>query len=102
MLISHWQKEVQNPSWHPFRIVEDGNGKTRQVMDEDDAKLRGLRDEYGEEVRNTVKTAVAEMNERAQQRRRRLSGTRALDRTLVEEGLRELVRQLKPKKRRLN
>ncbi|CAO2193645.1 unnamed protein product [Urochloa humidicola] len=105
MLISHWQKEVQNPSWHPFRIVEDGNGKTRQVVDEDDAKLRGLQDEYGEEVHDAVKTAVAEMNEHNASGGypvRELWNFGKGRKATVEEGLRELVRQLKPKKRRLN
>ncbi|CAL4977814.1 unnamed protein product [Urochloa decumbens] len=31
MLLSDWQEELQKPSWHPFRIVEDANGKTRDV-----------------------------------------------------------------------
>ncbi|RLN24095.1 factor of DNA methylation 1-like [Panicum miliaceum] len=73
-LISVWQGQLKDPSWHPFRIVEDANGKTKQVVDDVDGKLRRLRDEYGDDVRD----ADADRDERAQ-RQRRLPGARALE-----------------------
>lgn len=35
----------------------------QEVVDEDDEQLRNLREEWGEEVMNAVKTALEELNE---------------------------------------
>uniref|UniRef100_A0A0E0JE07 Factor of DNA methylation 1-5/IDN2 domain-containing protein n=1 Tax=Oryza punctata TaxID=4537 RepID=A0A0E0JE07_ORYPU len=61
-LVSSWQQEMGKPSWHPFKIVMV-DGEEKEVVDEDDAKLQHLLVEYGDDVRDAVKTAMCEMNE---------------------------------------
>ncbi|KAL6627446.1 hypothetical protein ACP70R_031172 [Stipagrostis hirtigluma subsp. patula] len=61
-LFSCWQEELKNTSWHPFTtILVDGEDK--DVVDEDDPKLRQLSAEYGNSVCNAVKIALRELNE---------------------------------------
>ncbi|BAS70384.1 factor of DNA methylation 2 isoform X2 [Oryza sativa Japonica Group] len=62
MLISYWQEELKNPSWHPFKIIQV-DGEDKGVVDEDDQKLRQLCKDYGDSVCNAVKAAMAELNE---------------------------------------
>ncbi|KAJ4776576.1 XH/XS domain-containing protein [Rhynchospora pubera] len=59
---SKWQKEVQDSNWHPFKIVGQ-KGREEEVIKEDDEKLVQVRNEYGEEVYEAVKTALLELNE---------------------------------------
>ncbi|KFK42457.1 hypothetical protein AALP_AA2G259200 [Arabis alpina] len=61
-LWSKWLKNIKNPAWHPFKFVGSGN-KMKEVVDEEDEKLRNLREKWGEEVVNAVKTALEELNE---------------------------------------
>ncbi|KAJ3686743.1 hypothetical protein LUZ61_015907 [Rhynchospora tenuis] len=61
-LISEWQEELKKPSWHPYKRVEIG-GETKEVVNEDDPKLRDLWLNFGDDVCNAVKTALAELNE---------------------------------------
>uniref|UniRef100_A0ACD5TSP0 Uncharacterized protein n=1 Tax=Avena sativa TaxID=4498 RepID=A0ACD5TSP0_AVESA len=62
MLLSVWQDELKNPSWRPFKTVEV-DGKTQVVVDEGDAKLMQLKDEYGGSVYSVVKVAVTELRD---------------------------------------
>ncbi|XP_056169047.1 factor of DNA methylation 5-like [Syzygium oleosum] len=62
MLCSLWQTRLNNPSWHPFKVIE-AQGKHQEVIDDEDEKLKGLRDEMGDEVYAAVATALLEMNE---------------------------------------
>ncbi|KAJ1282610.1 hypothetical protein BS78_03G065500 [Paspalum vaginatum] len=61
-LVTHWQEELKKPSWHPFKRVEV-NGEMKEILDDDDAKLKFLWLEYGDDVCNAVKTALLEINE---------------------------------------
>ncbi|KAJ0986564.1 hypothetical protein J5N97_004920 [Dioscorea zingiberensis] len=61
-LYSVWQNEIKQPSWQPYKIV-DIDGVKREVIDEDDAKLRNLRIELGDDVYNAVTNALMEINE---------------------------------------
>ncbi|CAL4977822.1 unnamed protein product [Urochloa decumbens] len=61
-LVESWQDELKKPSWHPFVVVQV-NGEHKEVLDDDDAKLKLLRFEYGDDVCNAVKTALMEINE---------------------------------------
>ncbi|KAG8053455.1 hypothetical protein GUJ93_ZPchr0001g31392 [Zizania palustris] len=61
-LVSSWQEEIKKPSWHPFKIVTI-DGEDKEVVNDDDTKLRHLWIEYGDDVCNAVKTALSEVNE---------------------------------------
>ncbi|XP_072979178.1 factor of DNA methylation 1-like [Typha angustifolia] len=61
-LCSSWQEELKKPSWHPYKILNYG-GETKEIVDEDDPKLRSLWIELGDDVCNAVKTALLELNE---------------------------------------
>ncbi|TVU21927.1 hypothetical protein EJB05_31598, partial [Eragrostis curvula] len=103
-LISVWQEKVKNPSWHPFRIVEV-DGIMKQVVDDSDADLTRLREEYGEDVCNAVKVALAEINEHNPSGgflMAELWNFSEGRRATVNEALKEVCRQLsKSRKRRL-
>ncbi|CAH8321373.1 unnamed protein product [Eruca vesicaria subsp. sativa] len=61
-LCSTWQENIKDSTWQPFK--REGNGdKAIEVVDEEDEKLKKLKEEWGEEVHNAVKTALEEMNE---------------------------------------
>ncbi|EAZ10533.1 hypothetical protein OsJ_00365 [Oryza sativa Japonica Group] len=61
-LVSSWQEEIKKPSWHPYKIITV-DGEDKEVVDDDDTKLRHLWIEYGDDVCNAVKTALSEVNE---------------------------------------
>ncbi|KAK8671749.1 hypothetical protein V6N13_038336 [Hibiscus sabdariffa] len=61
-LCSLWQQNVQDPKWHPFKII-DIRANLQQVIDEDDRKLKELRNEYGDTAFEAVGAALMEMNE---------------------------------------
>uniref|UniRef100_A0A0E0JE04 Factor of DNA methylation 1-5/IDN2 domain-containing protein n=1 Tax=Oryza punctata TaxID=4537 RepID=A0A0E0JE04_ORYPU len=62
MLISYWQEELKNPSWHPFKIIQV-DGEDKEVVDKDDPKLRQLCKDHGDSICDAVKAAMAELNE---------------------------------------
>ncbi|GAB4833701.1 hypothetical protein Ancab_031948 [Ancistrocladus abbreviatus] len=59
---SLWEDHLRDPSWHPFKVVTE-NGQSREVIDEEDEKLNGLRSDLGEEAYGSVITALMELNE---------------------------------------
>ncbi|XP_062193007.1 factor of DNA methylation 1-like [Phragmites australis] len=61
-LVSSWQEEIKKPSWHPFKFVKV-DGEDKEVIDDDDVKLKYLWIEFGDDVCNAVKTALIEINE---------------------------------------
>uniref|UniRef100_A0A0E0CIX9 Factor of DNA methylation 1-5/IDN2 domain-containing protein n=1 Tax=Oryza meridionalis TaxID=40149 RepID=A0A0E0CIX9_9ORYZ len=61
-LYSKWEAEISDSSWHPFRVINI-NGKNKEILCEDDGKLRELKEEHGEEVYRLVATALREMKE---------------------------------------
>ncbi|XP_010419381.1 PREDICTED: factor of DNA methylation 5-like [Camelina sativa] len=62
MLFSTWEEYLKDPAWHPFKHVGTEENIT-EVVDEDDAKLKKLKEDWGEEVKNAVKKALEEINE---------------------------------------
>ncbi|XP_022155126.1 factor of DNA methylation 4-like [Momordica charantia] len=62
-LCSLWEDQIRDPSWHPFRIIEGDGGQAKEIIDENDEMLKGLKNEYGDEVYEAVVTALMEMNE---------------------------------------
>ncbi|CAI8601396.1 unnamed protein product [Vicia faba] len=61
-LCSMWQENVKNTAWHPFKNVQK-NDTFVAVVDEEDEKLRNLKQEWGDEVYSAVETALKEVNE---------------------------------------
>ncbi|KAK3163878.1 hypothetical protein QOZ80_1AG0009630 [Eleusine coracana subsp. coracana] len=62
-LVANWQEEIKNLNWHPFKIIKPTDGPNKEVINDDDAKLKYLGIEYGDDVCNAVKTALMELNE---------------------------------------
>ncbi|KAK9283948.1 hypothetical protein L1049_012205 [Liquidambar formosana] len=61
-LCSLWEEYLKDPEWHPFKVIEAG-GKHQEVIDDEDEKLKSLKDELGDEVYNAVAKALKEINE---------------------------------------
>ncbi|KAL5703518.1 hypothetical protein ACHQM5_022056 [Ranunculus cassubicifolius] len=61
-LCSLWRDYVRDPAWHPFRIINTDDG-IKEIIDEEDEKLKGLKKEYKDEVYDAVVKALMEMNE---------------------------------------
>ncbi|KAJ6982887.1 hypothetical protein NC653_025875 [Populus alba x Populus x berolinensis] len=62
-LCSLWEDHLRDPSWHPFKVILDKEGNSKEIINEDDENLRSLKSEFGDEVYNAVVTALKEMNE---------------------------------------
>ncbi|CAM0880764.1 unnamed protein product [Alopecurus aequalis] len=62
-LVSSWQEEIKKPAWHPYKFVKAADGTDKEVVNDDDVRLRELWIEYGDDVCNAVKTALSEVNE---------------------------------------
>ncbi|PIA60332.1 hypothetical protein AQUCO_00300081v1 [Aquilegia coerulea] len=61
-LCSIWQENIKNSHWHPFRTTQI-DGKFYEAIDDDDDKLKQLKDAMGEQVYKAVCVALKEMNE---------------------------------------
>ncbi|XP_058748385.1 factor of DNA methylation 4-like [Vicia villosa] len=60
---SQCEDYLRDLSWKPFKIVTDEKGNSKEILDENDEKLKSLRDELGDEVHDAVATALKELNE---------------------------------------
>ncbi|WJX31406.1 hypothetical protein P8452_19835 [Trifolium repens] len=60
--ITHWEEHLKDPSWHPFKIVIDKEGNSKEIFIEEE-KLKSLKEELGGEVHDAVATAMKELNE---------------------------------------
>ncbi|XP_045802958.1 factor of DNA methylation 4-like [Trifolium pratense] len=60
---SQWEEYLRDPDWHPFKIITDKEGNSKEILGEEDEKLRSLKDEFGDEVYDAVVTALKELNE---------------------------------------
>lgn len=59
---SLWDDYLRDPSWHPYKIIMDGEN-AKEIIDVNDEKLTSLKKELGDEVYNAVTKALNEMNE---------------------------------------
>ncbi|XP_048229313.1 factor of DNA methylation 4 [Ricinus communis] len=62
-LCSLWDHHLREPSWHPFKVITDETGNAKEIIDEDDEKLKFLKIELGDEVYDAVIKAKREINE---------------------------------------
>ncbi|KAK8515734.1 hypothetical protein V6N13_139295 [Hibiscus sabdariffa] len=62
-LCSLWQEYLRDPSWHPFKIITDKEGNSKEILDEEDKKLIQVKAEFGDEVYGAVTVALKQMNE---------------------------------------
>ncbi|CAL5365942.1 unnamed protein product [Camellia sinensis] len=61
---SLWQEKVKDSSWQPFRqMTKDGKLQLKEIIDDDDTKLKELRRLWGEAAYNAVVNALLELNE---------------------------------------
>lgn len=61
-LCSLWEEYLRDPEWHPIKVVEI-DGRHQAVIDQDDEKLKDLKNNYGDEVYDAVTSALTEINE---------------------------------------
>ncbi|KAL6581055.1 hypothetical protein OROMI_006978 [Orobanche minor] len=61
-LCSLWEEYLRDPEWHPIKVVNI-NGDYQAVINDDDEKLKDLKENYGDEVYNAVTGALYEINE---------------------------------------
>ncbi|KAF6137790.1 hypothetical protein GIB67_040498 [Kingdonia uniflora] len=59
---SLWDSYLRNPEWHPFKMIKV-NGNDERIINDDDEKLKELRNELGNEAVNAVKIALTEIAE---------------------------------------
>ncbi|VAI10481.1 unnamed protein product [Triticum turgidum subsp. durum] len=59
---SKWENEIGNPDWHLFKVITV-DGEEKEIFQEDDEKLKSLKEELGEKAHDVVVKALAEMNE---------------------------------------
>ncbi|KAL8139363.1 hypothetical protein V2J09_005384 [Rumex salicifolius] len=61
-LSSLWQDHLKDPMWHPFKVITL-NGRSEENIDEEDEKLKRLKEEWGDVIYNAVVVAFKELNE---------------------------------------
>lgn len=61
-MISLWVKYIEDPDWHPFKIIRE-NGTDKAVINEEDERLKSLRNDLGDEAYLAVTKVLSELNE---------------------------------------
>ncbi|XP_010465028.1 PREDICTED: factor of DNA methylation 3-like [Camelina sativa] len=63
-VIQLWEEYLKDPDWHPFKRIKLETEETVvEVIDEDDEKLRNLKNELGDNAYQAVANALLEINE---------------------------------------
>jgi hypothetical protein len=63
-VIQLWEEYLKDPDWHPFKRIKLETAETIvEVIDEDDEKLRTLKNELGDDAYQAVANALLEINE---------------------------------------
>ncbi|KAI3847609.1 hypothetical protein MKW92_039197 [Papaver armeniacum] len=95
-LCCSWRENIKDSTWHPFKIIKNGEGIQQEVLDEEDAKLKRLKDESGEEVYKAYNPS-SDTNEPVQELWNYKEGKRAT----LSEGISFMSRLLKMYMRRV-
>nr|AFK46180.1 unknown [Lotus japonicus] len=61
-LCSVWENNLKDPHWYPFKIITIG-GESKEIIDEEDEKLKRLKRDMGAGPYQAVVKALTEMNE---------------------------------------
>ncbi|XP_047153670.1 factor of DNA methylation 4-like [Vigna umbellata] len=103
-LCSQYEAYLRDPSWHPFKVLTDKEGgKAKEILDEEDEKLRYLKNEFGDEVYRAVTTALMELNEYNPSGRYPIPemwNSKEGRKAALKEGIAYLIRQWKVSKQR--
>ncbi|MBA0569039.1 hypothetical protein Golob_006500 [Gossypium lobatum] len=62
-LCSLWEEYLKDPNWHPFKRIKLEGEEYQEVIDNEDEKLKDLKDEMGNEVYKSVISVINEINE---------------------------------------
>ncbi|XP_039060200.1 protein INVOLVED IN DE NOVO 2-like isoform X2 [Hibiscus syriacus] len=62
-MCSLWEEYLKDPDWHPFKRIKLEGDEDQEVIDDEDEKLRYLKDEMGNEVYKSVVSVINEINE---------------------------------------
>ncbi|KAL1166406.1 hypothetical protein V6Z11_A06G195400 [Gossypium hirsutum] len=62
-LCSLWEEYLKDPNWHPFKRIKLEGEEYQEVIDDEDEKLKDLKDEMGNEVYKSVTSVINEINE---------------------------------------
>ncbi|KAE8700862.1 XH/XS domain-containing protein, putative isoform 2 [Hibiscus syriacus] len=60
---SQLQDYLRDSNWHPFKILTDKDGNSKELLDEEDEQLKAIKSEDGDEIYSAVTAALAEINE---------------------------------------
>ncbi|CAM6113421.1 unnamed protein product [Calypogeia fissa] len=61
--LSEWQRIIQDPKFHPFKVLEIEDGQWKRVIDEKDQQLARLSSVFDEQVYKSVIAALLELEE---------------------------------------
>ncbi|KAJ1377213.1 putative domain XH [Sesbania bispinosa] len=103
-MCSMWEKYLADPHWHPFKIITV-DGKSKEIIDDGDAKLEKLKKEMGVGAYKAVVEALTEMNEYNPSGRFVISelwNYRVGRSATLEEGVKFLLGQRKSKKQKIH
>ncbi|KAK9940512.1 hypothetical protein M0R45_017170 [Rubus argutus] len=104
-LCSLWEDYLRDSSWHPFKQSTNSLGDCKEFIDEEDEKLKELKNEFGNGVHLAVSTALLELNEYNPSGRytvEELWNFKEGRRASLKEGILYILKQLKTHKRRRN
>ncbi|KAJ1396781.1 putative domain XH [Sesbania bispinosa] len=103
-MCSMWEKYLADPHWYPFKIITV-DGKSKEIIDDGDAKLERLKKEMGVGAYKAVVEALTEMNEYNPSGRFVISelwNYRLGRSATLEEGVEFLLGQWKSKKQKIH
>ncbi|XP_043720894.1 factor of DNA methylation 1-like [Telopea speciosissima] len=101
-MCSVWDKHLRNQGWYPFKIIMV-DGKEQEIINEEDEKLRSLKNDLGEEVCRAVTTALKEINDYNPSGRDIISelwNFKESRKATLKEGVELILKQLRIYKRR--